>query len=145
MDLTLHVDVAAKPDQVAELLLDFAGLHRWHHGVEGLTVEGKGVGAIRSYRLGTSDIRERLDEIADDKRSMQFTVLSHPLPVSDFKVRYVIEEKGAGARVHWHASMSAMKQLVEAMGQAAIAMEQVALDLLHARFSEGIALRGVGD
>jgi mxaD protein len=79
--------VAANPDEVWEVIGDFAGLGNWHPGLPKGTVEGGAapatVGAVRAFaRDGSVTAREELTGYDPEGRSYSYRLLEpKPLPI----------------------------------------------------------------
>jgi uncharacterized protein YndB with AHSA1/START domain len=62
----------------------FDGIERWAAGVEACRVEGQGVGAIRTVKLGDRVAREQLEAIDAADRRLRYRILPpHALPAED--------------------------------------------------------------
>lgn len=137
---TTEIVVESSADEVAARLLDFTGLHRWHPGLEDPTVEGSGIGAVRSYRFGGQRVRERLDAV-DDGRGLAYTVLEGPLPITDLRARYELFELSGKTRVVWSAEGGvARPELADGMAGAAAALQDTSLRFLKIVTEEGVDL-----
>lgn len=95
--------IAASADAVWDVVRDFGGITKWSPGVKSCEVEGEGVGAIRTLSLGGGPpLRERLEARNDAERSLSYSILDGPLPVSGYLATIrVREEAGGSARVEW--------------------------------------------
>jgi len=94
--------VAAAADQVFGVFADFGGLMRWSPGLTGCDLEGSGVGAVRTLRMGELVIRERLEECDAAARRMRYAIIDGPVPVRDYLATVVVSDSGdGGARIEW--------------------------------------------
>ena len=74
--------VAASAESVWDLLGDFGGITRYSAGVESCTVQGSGVGAVRTIRLpGGLELQERLG-LPVDEMALQGTALTQRRPIT---------------------------------------------------------------
>ena len=59
--------VSAGADRVWELFRDFGGISRFSQGIDSCTVEGEGVGAVRTLTMGGGlKLQERLEAFDDE-------------------------------------------------------------------------------
>jgi hypothetical protein len=76
--------VAAPVERVWDLVSDFGGVARWSIGPVRCTVDGSGVGAIRTIRRGDGVVRERLERWDATEHSFSYSFVDDvPLPVDD--------------------------------------------------------------
>ena len=74
-------------DAVWSYFRDFGGVGKWGGGmVKSCTVEGEGVGAVRTIALAQGNpIRERLVQFDDSDRSFSYAIIGpRDLPVADY-------------------------------------------------------------
>jgi len=72
--------------------------------IESCTLEGSGVGAVRTLGLsGGMTIRERCDELDSAGRALTYSIIGKsPIPVRDYVSTCRVVETGAGqCRVDW--------------------------------------------
>lgn len=82
---------------VWELIRDFGAVQKWSgEAIASCTVEGQGVGAVRTIGLsGGAEIRERLEAFDDTGRSMSYAIVGEsPLPVRDYLSTVRVNELG---------------------------------------------------
>ncbi len=102
--------VGASADTVWDLMSNFGGLVEWNEGIESCTLEGEGVGAVRTLGMpGGLTIQERLEtHEAGDKHYAYAIVGGTPLPFTDYLAHVRIEEAGDDAcLVDWRSSFEA--------------------------------------
>jgi len=91
--------VAAPVDTVWALVGDFGGLANWAP-VEACSIEGEGVGAVRTVTgrgpFGREMIvQERLESMDADRHEMTYSIVGKsPLPASDYLGRIALEADG---------------------------------------------------
>jgi hypothetical protein len=107
--MSLHIRVNTAVDAplatvVAEVA-EFASLGRWHTAALEFAVEGSGIGATRSYRIGEGLYRERLDEIAEGGRGYRYTLLDAPFTFASSEGQLWARRNGEGALVEWSADV----------------------------------------
>ena len=91
-------EVGASASAVWELVRDFGGIEKWSGaGIEGCSVEGEGIGAVRTIRIpGGAELKERLEAFDDAGRSFQYSIVGDgPLPVRDYLSTLTVVEGGA--------------------------------------------------
>lgn len=99
--------VAASADDVWRVISDFGGVEP-NEMIAGCTVEGAGVGAVRTITLngGAGDIIERLESHDDGTRTFSYAIINDcPLPVSDYLSTVKVTDAGDGsATVDWSST-----------------------------------------
>jgi carbon monoxide dehydrogenase subunit G len=106
-EVKVSEELEASADAVWTLLSDFGGIAKWGGGIEGCTVEGEGVGAVRTITVGGgASIQERLESCNDAERTFSYAIIGKsPLPVSDYLSTVVVTALGASrARVDWSST-----------------------------------------
>ncbi|MFA6114683.1 MAG: SRPBCC family protein [Sphingomonas sp.] len=75
----------------------FGGLEDWADGVSACSVEGKGVGAIRTVVRNGNSVRERLETIDPVKHVLRYQILPpHSLPAQAVHGNVILRSLGAG-------------------------------------------------
>lgn len=95
--------VTASADDVWRVLSDFGGIEPTEM-IAGCTVEGDGVGAVRTITLkGGGEIVERLESLDDSARVFRYAIINEcPLPVQNYSATVAIRDAGASAaEVDW--------------------------------------------
>ncbi len=96
--------VAASAADVWEKLSDFGGVQPGGI-VESCEVEGEGVGMVRTIRLTTGVVVERLDVHDSDAMTFAYSIINDdcPLPVSNYSATVIItaDQTGESCRVDW--------------------------------------------
>ncbi len=86
----------------------FDGIAKWLGPmVQNMTVEGEGIGAIRTIALpGDMELQEQLESYDEDGRTFSYAILGEgPLPVSNYLATLTIIEVGPNTcRVEWGSS-----------------------------------------
>lgn len=101
--------VAASADDVWRVISDFGGIEP-NEMIAGCTVEGDGVGAVRTIALnGGGEIIERLESHDDDARTFSYAIINDsPLPVKNYLSTVKVSGDGAGsATVDWSSTFDA--------------------------------------
>lgn len=78
-------------DRVWDTIAAFGGLERWAAGVTGCSVEGRGLGAIRTISIGSRQARERLEAIDASTHRLRYHILPpHSMPAEDVHSEIVL-------------------------------------------------------
>ena len=121
--------VESSAGSVWDLLRDFGGVTRYSAGIESCTVEGSGVGAVRTIRLpGGMELQERLEAFDDCGRRLQYAIVAGPLPMSNYLATIEVREDGDGTLIDWSstfdpkgASEAQVQKMVEGIYRGGIA------------------------
>lgn len=95
--------VKASADAVWEQLSDFGGI-KPGGAIESVSVEGEGVGMVRTMNLSAGRVVERLDRHDSSNRIFTYSIINEdsPLPFSDYSATVVITDNGDGSStVNW--------------------------------------------
>ena len=77
--------INASAADVWEIVRDFNGVAEWIGPVVESTMEGEGVGAVRTVILeGGAEVQERLEALDDHDKSLTYSIVASPLPISDY-------------------------------------------------------------
>jgi carbon monoxide dehydrogenase subunit G len=128
----------APAEQVWGFFRDFGGVAKWPgSGVSSCSVEGEGIGAVRTLSLGRGNpIRERLVQFDDADRSFSYSILGPcDLPVSDYVGSVKLRAEGASrTTIDWigtfdakGAPEEAAQKIVEGIYRGGIAAVKKAL------------------
>jgi len=92
-------------EKVWSLFRDFGGISKWAGAmVKSCTVEGEGIGAVRTLSLAQGNpIRERLVQFDDADRSFSYAIIgTSDLPVDDYVGSVKIRAEGVSrATIDW--------------------------------------------
>ena len=122
----------APADAVWSYFRDFGGVMKWAGPmVKSCTLEGEGVGAVRTIALAQGNpLRERLVQFDDEARSFSYAIIGAcDLPIQDYVGTVKIKADGASrSSIDWigtfdpkGAPEAAAKQIVEGIYQGGIA------------------------
>ena len=103
-------EIAAPAAKVWELVRDFGDVGKWAAGVESCTVEGEGVGAVRTLGMpGGLSLQEKLESFDDAGRTFGYAIIGdNPLPFRDYHSVVTVEEKGAARCIYtWRGTFEA--------------------------------------
>lgn len=99
--------IAAPAAKVWELLGDFGGVMKWGGSMmQSCTVEGSGIGAVRTIGLGAISLQERCEAYDAADRALTYSIIGkNPLPLKNYVSTCQVVETGPGeCRVDWHGT-----------------------------------------
>lgn len=88
-------DVAA--ERLWELVADFGGIDKYMDGIDECTLEGDGVGALRSIPGQGGVVVERLDVFEPDARTLTYSIIEGNLPFEDYSATMTVTDSGPDA------------------------------------------------
>jgi len=102
-DVSRSTNVPLSPADTWEKIGVFDGLGFWALGIESCTLEGNGVGSVRTITLqgGQGTIKEQLE--SEDGAHYSYSILEGPLPVTNYLARLEVAADGDGTKVTWSA------------------------------------------
>ena len=137
---TVHVrdSFDALADAVWRFFQDFGGISKWAGSmIKSCTLEGEGVGAVRTLTLAQGNpLRERLVQFDDADRSFSYAIIGpRDLPVDDYVGSVKLRANGAkSTTIDWIGTFDAKgapeadaKRIVEGIYRGAIAAIKKAL------------------
>jgi hypothetical protein len=103
------VSMPVAADKVWQTLRDFGGMNKWAPGIANLSLQGAGVGALRTMTFQDgSRVVERLESLNDTSRSLSYTILESTLPVEGYVASLTVRDLGAsGCEVEWFSTFGA--------------------------------------
>ena len=115
--VTDRIDASA--DEVWALVRDFGGIQKYAAGVESCTVEGEGIGAVRTIGMpGGFSLQERLEAFDDPGRTLQYAIIGDtPLPFTDYLSTIRLSEDGDGTAIEWSSTFEPTGVPAEQAGQ----------------------------
>ncbi|GJD44564.1 IS1595 family transposase ISMpo2 [Methylobacterium cerastii] len=108
IDVAKTATVATPPAKVWQTIGDFCGIGDWHPAVEKCAPSEKDGMKVRTLSLkgGGTLVEEQVSR--DDKvMSYTYTILSGPLPVSDYKSTLSVAPDGTGSKLSWTGTFNA--------------------------------------
>ncbi|MDB5704227.1 MAG: hypothetical protein JWN66_1343 [Sphingomonas bacterium] len=96
----------------------FGGLEDWADGVSACSVDGKGVGAIRTVVRNGNSVQERLEAIDPVGHVLRYQILQpHPLPADAVHGNVILRPLGAGrTEMVWRSDARNFTVPPEALG-----------------------------
>jgi len=95
--------IEAGIDAVWELVSDFGGVAKVMKAVESCTVEGEGIGAVRTLGMpGGLSLQERLESLDAGAHSLSYSIIGDaPLPLSDYLSTVKLTAAGDATEIEW--------------------------------------------
>ena len=106
-DVSMQTEVMMDVDSLWEAIGAFGKLADWHPAIETSTLEDGGQ-KRRLALVGGGEIVEELTVLNKDEHLYEYSILSSPLPVANYKATLKLEPAGDGrTRVVWSSSFDA--------------------------------------
>ena len=107
--VSLSTSIAARPDQLWQVMGGFGQIADWHPAIEKADLQGDGKGSVRTLHLvGGGTLTEKLEEISPSERVYRYSILSGPLPVADYHATIRVKDNGDGtSTVEWSSDFEA--------------------------------------
>ncbi|GAB4239556.1 MAG: SRPBCC family protein [Kiloniellaceae bacterium] len=87
---------------------NFNALPDWHPAVEKSELKKEDGGTLRKLSLvGGGSIEEKLEQIDDKERLYTYSIVSGPLPVSNYTATLRVRDSGSGCTVEWSSEFDA--------------------------------------
>lgn len=105
--VSMSIRINASSDKVWEVLRDFDGLPAFIAAIKKSTMEGSGVGALRTLTLegGGPPIVEKLEKIDDQAKTLSYSIVTSPLPVKDYFATMETVDLGRGqCELRWYST-----------------------------------------
>ncbi|MFP8879571.1 MAG: SRPBCC family protein [Myxococcota bacterium] len=110
MKVQVTEELQASGEVVWQLVRGFGEIMKWSGGaVESVSVEGDGIGAVRTIGIaGGAQLQEKLEAHDDAKRTFSYSFVANALlPVDDYYATMTIIETGANqCRVEWGSTFT---------------------------------------
>ena len=84
--VSMQTTIPASADEVWRTISDFNGLPKFVSAITASSMEGSGVGALRTLTLQDSDapVVEKLESLDEQARSLSYSIIQSPLPLADY-------------------------------------------------------------
>jgi Polyketide cyclase / dehydrase and lipid transport len=105
--VNMSTRIKGSADEVWKLIRDFNGLPVFISAIKNSTMEGAGIGAVRTLSVdgGGPPIKERLEKLDDQAKTLSYSIVTSPLPVQDYFSTVEIKELGPGeCEVKWYST-----------------------------------------
>ena len=106
--VSMSMDLGVSADKLWDMIGLFHGLHDWHPAVERTEIEGEGRGSLRTLHLvGGGEIVERLEQLDEEGKKYNYSILSSPLPVANYNSTISVKESDDGScKVQWESEFN---------------------------------------
>ena len=93
--VAMKTTLAASADAVWEVVSDFNGLPKYVAAIAASTMEGTGLGAVRTLTLaGGGTVVERLESQDDAARTLSYSIVRSPLPLESYLATVAVRPQG---------------------------------------------------
>ena len=110
MKVLVTEELQASKEAVWQLVRGFGEIMKWSGGaIESVSVEGDGIGAVRTIGIaGGAQLQEKLEAHDDAKRTFSYSFVGNALlPVDDYYATMTIIDTGANqCRVEWGSTFT---------------------------------------
>ncbi|MGA2935873.1 MAG: SRPBCC family protein [Syntrophobacteraceae bacterium] len=105
--VSMSTRINASADQVWKVLRDFNGLPAFIDAIKKSTLEGSGVGALRTLTLegGGPPIVEKLEKFDGQAKTLSYSIVTSPLPLKDYFATVEVIDLGSGqCELKWYST-----------------------------------------
>lgn len=110
LKVAMKTKINASADEVWKTISDFNGLPEFVPAIVRSTMEGLGIGAVRTLTLkeGGPPIVERLESLDEKTRTLSYSILESPLPVAEYVAVMEVESVGdLQCQLKWSSTFEA--------------------------------------
>jgi hypothetical protein len=102
----MKTTIGAPADEVWQSIRDFNGAGKYIAAITGSTMEGEGVGALRTITLeGGVEVVERLESLDDEARTLTYSIVRAPLPIENYVATMTLRDLGGGqCELEWSST-----------------------------------------
>lgn len=128
--VNMNTRINASAEKVWQIVRDFNGLPVFMAPIKKSTMEGSGVGAVRTLTLGEGPpIVEKLEKFDDQAKTLSYSIVTSPLPLTDYYSTMEVVDLAAGqCELKWYSTF-----------QPKGAPEAEAVKVVEGVYSEGFA------
>ncbi len=84
-EVTMQDTIGAPAVEVWNTIRDFNGAGTYIGGISKSTIEGQGVGAVRTITMKNgAQVRERLERFEPESHSLSYAIIDGPLPLENY-------------------------------------------------------------
>jgi ribosome-associated toxin RatA of RatAB toxin-antitoxin module len=101
-------DLPVSAKTVWAVIGNFNALPDWHPAVDKSELKKENGSTVRKLSLvGGGSIEEKLEQVDDKERRYTYTILSGPLPVSNYTATLKVRDSDKGCSVEWSSEFEA--------------------------------------
>ena len=128
--VSMKTTLNASADEAWQAIRDFGGIDQLVEGIVECSVEGSGVGAVRTLAFADGgEIQERLESLDDAARTLSYSIIASELPMEGYLSTMAVRALGEGTcELSWSstfepkgASEAEARALVEGVYSAGFA------------------------
>ena len=94
-NVSMNATIAASAAEVWKIISDFNGLPKFVAAVVNSTMEGSGIGAVRTLTLGDGgQILEKLESLDEPAQSLTYSIVTSPLPLENYLATVQVKDLG---------------------------------------------------
>ncbi|MDZ7659013.1 SRPBCC family protein [Fodinibius sp.] len=129
--------INAPVEKVWELASNFGELNQIVEGVSDCTIEGNGVGAVRTLTLQDGGkVKEKLESLDKAKRVLKYSILDSPMPIQNYTGTMQVDELEDGrSKFSWSSTFDAADGMEDDMKEALEGLYNLGVKGLQQRFS----------
>ena len=101
MNVSSDIEIQASPEVVWATLADFAGIQKWAKGInqsDGSNIQG---GSRKLTTVRGDTFVEKLELLDEEDMTLCYSIVSGPLPVTDYLAKQRVTGSGNKTMVHW--------------------------------------------
>jgi hypothetical protein len=105
--VNMSTRIKGSADEVWKIIRDFNGLPVFISAIKKSTMEGSGVGAVRTLNFegGGPPVVERLEKFDDHAKTLTYSIVTSPLPLKDYlSTVEVIDVGPAQCELKWYST-----------------------------------------
>jgi hypothetical protein len=104
--VSMKTTIGASADDVWRTISDFNGAPKYIAALLSSSMEGSGVGALRTVTLeGDVEVVERLESLDDAARTLSYSIVRSPLPLEGYVATMVVRDLGEGrCELEWSST-----------------------------------------
>ncbi len=106
LESNVTVKSSMAPDAVWKKIGDFCGIKSWIPAVSDCVISADGKQRTVSLK-GGGEVVESLDNWDEAKHSYTYSIVSGPLPVSNYRSTLSVLPDGKGSALNWHSTYQA--------------------------------------
>lgn len=136
-EVKINGTINTSANKVWELVSDFGGLDNFVEAVTKCSIDGQGVGAVRTLTLQDGGVvKEKLESRNDEKRVLKYSIVESPMPIKNYKGRMEVNRLSeTTSEFTWSSTFDAEEGTEKEMKQALAGLYSVGVEGLKKKFS----------